>query len=424
MVDMHKLMERLYPLCRSLTGNGNRATLAVLKETVDGLRTYEIPTGSRVGDWIVPDEWNCKGGWIKDESGTRIVDFTESNLHVMGYSTPTDAWLTLDELKPHLYSLPDHPDWVPYVTSYYQRRWGFCLADKVLKKLKPGRYHAFIDSTLEPGSLTLADAVLTGETQEEIFFSTYICHPSMANNELSGPCVAAALYDWLKDLPRRRYTSRFAFAPETIGAIAYISRNLQALKAYVAAGFNLTCVGDDRAWSYMPSRRGNTLADRVALNMLRAQHPDFTAYSYLQRGSDERQYCAPGVDLPFCSVMRSKYAAYPEYHTSADDLSLVTADGLAGTLAFFQDVIGVLESNATYRTTTVGEPQLGRRGLYPTLSYFGSIGEAVRNMMNLLSYADGTLDIIGISDAIGVSAKALAHMACQLEREGLLERMS
>ena len=425
MIDAYAMMERLFPICRSLTGDGNRETLSILKEAVVGMAVHEIPSGTQVCDWVVPDEWNARSAWIEDEDGRRIVDFADSNLHLVGYSESVDRWMDLDELQEHLYSIEEHPDWIPYVTSYYKRRWGFCLADGVRRNLRNGRYHVFVDSDLTPGSMTYADAVLEGESDVEVMFTTYICHPSMANNELSGPCVAAALYDWLRGLPRRRFTYRFVFAPETLGSVAYIDRHLEHLKARVVAGFNLTCVGDDKAWHYMPSRQGNTLADRAALNILNSMHPDFVRCSFLSRGSDERQYCAPGVDLPYCSVMRSMYGRYPEYHTSADDLSFVSREGLGGSIEFYQELVKALEANMTYRIAVLGEPQLGRRGLYPTISYAGSASDLSTTVMNdVIAYADGTLDLFGISDAINAPMKAVIPVAARLAEAGLLKDVS
>ena len=418
---MLALAKRLYPICRSLTGDGNRRTLAILAETVKSLQINEVPSGTKVFDWTIPREWNCRAGYLEDPDGKIIVDFNDSNLHVLGYSVPVDEYLTLDELNEHLYSFPEQPDWIPYVTSYYKERWGFCMADRVRKTLKPGKYHACIDSSLKPGSLTFGEAFLPGESDEEIFFSTYICHPSMANNELSGPCVAAALYDYLEQMPCRRYSYRFAFVPETIGSITYLSQRFEHLQKHVRAGYNLTCVGDERAFSYLPSRYGKTLADRVALNVLRSSHPDFVSYSYLQRGSDERQYCSPGIDLPVCSVMRTKYGEYPEYHTSADDFSIVTEAGLQGAFDVYKDMITLLERNVKYKVQCKCEPQLGARGLYPTISYKGSAGDYVRNMINFLAYADGKNDLVDISEIIKVPVAKLYPMIDKLVENELIK---
>ena len=324
--EMYGWARDLFPVCRSLTGNGTRQTLAYLRDIVPEMTLHEVRSGTAAFDWIVPDEWNIAGGYIENEAGERVVDFADSNLHVVGYSQPVDGIFTLEELDPHLHSLPDRPDTVPYITSYYARNWGFCLTHNTRETMKAGRYRCVIDSTLGPGSLTYGEIFLPGTSSSEIFLSTYVCHPSMANNELSGPIVTIALARWLAGRRDRRYGIRIVFIPETIGSIVYLSRHLEHLKQHVIAGFNITCVGDDRAWSYLPSRRGDTLADRAALHVLGREHPDFVHYSYLDRGSDERQYCSPGVDLPVASVMRSKYGAYPEYHTSDDDLSVISPD--------------------------------------------------------------------------------------------------
>lgn len=420
---MHEWATALFPICRSLTGDGVRQTLAYLKGILPDLQILEVASGTQAFDWTVPDEWNIRGAFLEHESGERIADFADNNLSVVGYSEPVDRWLELDELQAHLYSLPEQPSLIPYVTSYYTRRWGFCLPHARRESLRPGRYHAVIESRLEPGSLTYGELILPGTEKGEVLLSTYVCHPSLANNELSGPVLAAALGQWLATLPQRRWTYRIVFVPETIGSIVYLSRNLAGLKDRTLAGFVLTCVGDDRAVSFMPSRRGHTLADRVATHVLNHKAPDYIHYSFLQRGSDERQYCSPGVDLPVVSIMRSKYGEYQEYHTSADDLSLITPAGLAGSFALYQECINVLEKNFNYRTTVLCEPQLGKRGLYPTISTKTS-GAQVRDMMNLLAYADGEGDLIALSEAAGVYAGRAAEILAPLIKEGLLEAVA
>lgn len=419
--EMHRWATELFCVPRSLTGNGVRQTLAYIQCLTPKLTTVEIPSGTQVMDWVVPDEWNLHRAWIEDEAGNMVLDSDEHNLHVVGYSTPVDSWFTLDELDEHLYSLPDQPDAIPYVTSYYQRRWGFCLAHNVRERLRPGRYRAVVDATLQPGTMTLGELVVPGETDDEVLFSTYICHPMMANNELSGPVVATALARYVEALPHRRFTYRFSFVPETIGALALLSRQLDSLKTHVKAGYVITCVGDERTWSYLPSRAGTTLSDRAANHVLRHEVGEFDTYSFLDRGSDERQYCAPGVDLPIASVMRSKYGTYPEYHTSFDDLHLITARGLQQSLGVYAGIVGALEANRVFRTTTLGEPQLGRRGLYPTLSAKGSAGH-VRTMMNLITYADGTRDLLEIADTIGAPLRDLIPITEVLLEHGVLSR--
>ncbi len=419
-LEMHRWAADLFPICRSLTGNGVRETLSYIREIVPGLTVHEVPSGTQAFDWTVPDEWNIRRAFIEDESGSRIVDFADNNLHVVGYSTPVDEWMTLAELQPYLHSLPEQPDAIPYVTSYYVKRWGFCLSHSQREKLKEGRYHVVIDSALEPGSLTYGEVLIEGSEKEEILLSTYVCHPSMANNELSGPVVATALARWIASLENRRYSYRIVFIPETIGSIVYISRHLEELRRNTVAGYVLTCIGDDRAYSLLRSRHGNTLADRAGKLVLTHRAPDHVDYSYLERGSDERQYCSPGVDLPVASIMRTKYQSYPEYHTSLDDLTLVTPSGLEGGYAAVKSVIELLEANRVYRAVYPCEPQLGRRGLYPTLSTRGS-GNSVRSMTNFLAYADGSLDLIGIAEKIGLGAGEAIDVAARLVAAGLVE---
>lgn len=415
--DMHELLRKLFPICRSLTGDGVRQTLSVLQQHIP-LSMREVPSGTRAFDWTVPKEWNVRDAYIMDDSGQKVVDFHTSNLHLMGYSVPVDTEMDLDELQPHLYSLPDQPNAIPYVTSYYEERWGFCLTHDQRLGLRKGRYRVVIDSELKDGHLTYGELVIPGASDEEVLLSTNICHPSLANNELSGPVVTTWLAKWLTEQPRR-YTYRILFIPETIGSLYYLSTHLEHMKEKTVAGFNVVCVGDDRVYSFLPSRRGNTLADRAALKVLQDEYPGFRHYSYLDRGSDERQYCSPGVELPVVSVMRSKYQEYPEYHTSLDNLEVVTPSGLEGAYEAIRKCLDLVERNRYYRAAHPGEPQLGRRGLYPTVSTKQSRGQ-VMEMVNLLAYADGEVDLIALSDLIGVPAQRLYGIVERLLEAGLL----
>jgi len=342
-LKMHELCQELFPICRSITGDGFRQSLSILSRHMPNLKTNEVPTGTKCFDWEIPKEWNIKDAYIIAPNGKKICDFKQSNLHVVGYSIPVNKKITLDELQEHLYSLPEQPNAIPYVTSYYKERWGFCLTHDDRVKLSAGEYHVFIDSELKNGSLTYGELIIPGESDKQILLSSYLCHPSMANNELSGPVVMTFLAKWLSELNSRKYTYRIIIIPETIGSIAYLSHNYKEMKTKIIAGFNITCIGDERAYSYLPSRQGNTLSDKAAQHVLKHSQPDFIAYSYLDRGSDERQYCSPGIDLPICSIMRTKYGYYPEYHTSLDDLNLVTPEGLFGGYEVLRKTIECLE---------------------------------------------------------------------------------
>ena len=329
--EIHDFARQLWPINRSITGDGVRETLARIKTHIPNLAIHEVPSGTPVFDWTVPKEWRVNSAWIKTPSGEKICEFSKSNLHLVGYSTPIHKTMSLNELQSHLYSLPEQRNAIPYITSYYKERWGFCLTEEQRESLNDGEYEVFIDSELFDGSLTYGDAKFEGDTEEEVLLSTYVCHPSLANNELSGPTVVTYLAKWIASLKRRRYTYRLVFIPETIGSITYLSRNIDVLKNSIVAGFNVSCVGDDRNYSFLPSRRGDTLSDIVAKHVLGSLNKNYVRYQWTDRGSDERQYCAPLIDLPIASIMRTKYGEYDEYHTSLDDLeTVVTPSGLGG----------------------------------------------------------------------------------------------
>lgn len=419
--QMYAFAERLFPIGRSLTGEGVRQSLGMIKELVPELEIREIPSGTQVFDWTIPQEWEIRHAYIEEETGNRIVDYEVNNLHVIGYSTPVDRYVDLEELLNYIRVEDEQPDVIPYVTSYYSPRYGFCMSKRQRDALKPGTYHMVIDSRLFDGVLNYAELLLPGKTEKEVLLSTYICHPSMANNELSGPVLVTWLANWLKTIDRN-LTYRIVIVPETIGSIAYLSRNLDAMRKNTIAGFVLTCVGDDRTYSYLESRNGNTLSDRVLTNVLKDVYPEYKTYSYLDRGSDERQYNAPGVDLPVCDFCRSKYGEYPEYHTSADDMSLISPRGLSGAYHVMTQVLAALEMNGFYRVNCLCEPQLGKRGLYPTESRKGIYHE-VKKLTNLIAYADGERDLIEISTKIGVPLVGLIPIVEKLVAAGLLDKL-
>jgi len=397
-MKMYRLMEKLFPINRSLTGDGVRTTLNIINDQIldFNLNIYEIPTGTKVFDWEVPKEWNVKKAFIIDPKGNKICDFNENNLNLVGYSIPINKKMSLEELQTHLYSLENQPDAIPYITSYYSENWGFCLKHQDRLKLKDGIYTVVIDSELTNGSLTYGELIIPGKTKKEVFFSTYICHASMANNELSGPVLQTSLINYISKIKDRKFTYRFVFIPETIGSITYLSENHIEMKKNIIAGFNITCVGDNKNYSYLPSRDGNTLADKLAKYVLNNYVSNFNTYTYLDRGSDERQYCSPGIDLPVASVMRSKYDEYAEYHTSLDNLDFCSADGLQGSYEIYTKIIEIIENNNKYKINVFCEPQLGKRGLYPTISTKESVLKT-GNIINILAYCDGNHTMLEIA---------------------------
>lgn len=417
---MIDFMVEMWPINRSITGEGIRKTLGMIQAILPEMKIMEVPTGEKVLDWVIPEEWRLETAQLTAPNGEVIADFKVNNLHVMGYSESVDLKLTLEELQPHLYSLPDQPDAIPYVTSYYKRNWGFCITHDVRTKLSEGIYHAQITSEHFKGSLSYGELVIPGELPNEILISTYCCHPSMANNELSGPCVATFLAQWVSSMPYRKYTYRFVFIPEMIGSAAYLQANHAHLKQHVLAAFNLTCVGDERQWSFLPSRLGNTYADKVALHVLKTAGVDVSFYRWIDRGSDESMYCAPGIDLPMVSVMRTKYGVYPEYHTSLDTIGgVVTAKGLFDSLEMHKAIINVIEHDCIPVSLVLGEPQLGPRGLYPMTSVKGSTA-SVKDMLNLISYADGKHTLLEIAELCDRPFDIFLPIINQLKQHKLL----
>ncbi|MDQ3020501.1 MAG: DUF4910 domain-containing protein [Bacteroidota bacterium] len=420
---IEKYFDRLWSINRSLTGNGNRQTLKILSELVD-LKISEIPSGTQCFDWTVPVEWNVKEAWIKDSSGNVIIDFKKNNLHLLGYSEKFYGKISLSELKKNLYSLPEQPELIPYLTSYYNARWGFCLSYNQLQTLKEDTYEVFIDSELNRnGSMTIGEAVLKGDSDKEVLLSTYICHPSMANNELSGPLVTAFLYKELIKLKSRRYSYRFLFLPETIGSICYLSMNGNNLKEKMIAGYVVTCIGDKGNFTYKKSRRGNALPDRAAELVLEETEKNFIIEDFFPTGSDERQYCSPGFNLPVGSLMRTRYGKYKEYHTSGDNKDFVSFEALEKSVNKYQEIINVIENNYIYvNKIAYCEPQLGKRDLYPTLGSQKDTTEFVNAVMWVLNLTDGSNDMIDISRRSKIPFKLLIKAAEKLEEKGLIEK--
>lgn len=411
--------DRLWPILRSITGEGVRQTHDILGELV-ALKRHEIPTGTNVLDWIVPKEWVVREAYVVTPHGQRILDIESNNLHLLNYSVPFRGELSRAQLDEHLYSLPDQPGAIPYVTSYYAPRWGFCLPHSQRQALAEGTYQVVVDTAHSDGSLTLSEAVLPGESEQEVLLSTYTCHPSLANNELSGPLVTAFLYRRLAAWKRRRLTYRFVFLPETIGSIAYLQLRGEHLKRQLIAGYVLTCIGDDAPFTYKRSRQGDSVADRAALYTLKGlENPKI--HNFFPQGSDERQYCSPGFDLPVGSLMRSMYGTYPEYHTSYDDRSFVSFTALQESVSVYETMLRTLDNNRSYRNLEpFGEPNLGRRGLYsPRGAAFPP--EHVTAILWVLNYSDGKHDLLDIAERSGLDFTTLTGAAASCLEAGLLE---
>lgn len=412
--ELEQYFDRLFPINRSLTGDGNRMSLKILSEIVD-IELVEVSSGTQCFDWTVPPEWNVREAWIKNGAGTTIVDFKDLNLHVLGYSVPFRGQLSRKNLDSHLYSIPDMPEAVPYLTSYYKERWGFCLTHNQRVNLKEDTYEVLVDSDLNPyGSMTYGEAFIKGASDAEILLSTYICHPSLANNELSGPLVTSFIYKLLKG-KKLRYSYRFLFLPETIGAIYYLSKYGDRLKDKLIAGFVVTTIGDKGPFTYKRSRLGDSLPDRAVEIVLTQTEIDFTIEDFFPNGSDERQYCSPGFNLPVGSLMRTRYGKYKEYHTSDDNKSFISFDAMQKSVEKYVEVIDVIEKNRIYTNQfPFCEPQLGKRGLYPTLGSQKDDQEYVNATLCLLNLADGTNDLIAISKRSKINFNLLNQVAEKL----------
>lgn len=417
--EMYRLIERMYPICRSITGNGVRETLNILSEVIP-IEVREIPSGKKVLDWEVPPEWNIKDGWIKNEMGEKLVDFKKLNLHVLNYSVPVDKKVTLSELKQHVFTLPEHPDWVPYRTSYHNRNWGFCMAHSQFEKLADEEYHVKIDSTIEPGSLTYGEYYIQGQTDEEMLFSTHICHPSLCNDNLSGLTIASYLADYLSKR-YNRYSYRFLFVPGTIGSITWLSQNEDKI-GNIKFGLVLTLLGDSGKFHYKKSRRGNADIDRILENYLSHHTDDHGIIEFYPYGYDERQYCSPGYNLPVGRLSRTPHGEFPEYHTSADNLNFVKKDRLVESFELLQGIIDVVEHNKTYiNLSPKGEPQLGKRGLFNKIGGLSNTKGRQMALLWVLNLSDGMHSLLDISERSGLSFQLIKEAADSLKDVSLLK---
>jgi aminopeptidase-like protein len=415
--DLHRFAADLYPICRSITGEGIRRTLALIRSVIP-LRTVELPSGTPVFDWTVPKEWNIRDAYIKDSGGNRIVDFRQSNLHVLNYSSPVHATMPLNELKPHLFTLPEQPDWIPYRTSYYQENWGFCLSHNQMLAIEEGDYEVYIDSSLEDGRLTYGECYLPGRSTDEILISCHACHPSLANDNLSGLAVAAFLARHLaeRDL---RFSYRFLFIPGTIGAITWLAQNREIAQR-IQHGLVLTCIGDAGGFHYKKSRRGNAEIDRAVAQVLRDRGEPHEILEFSPYGYDERQYCSPGFNLPVGCLMRSVWGNFPEYHTSADNMDFIRPGKLAESLRICAAVVDVLENNRRYcNQNPYCEPQLGRRGLYRSTGG-DTVGTEISARLWVLNLSDGEHSLLDVAERSGLPFAAISDAAELLNREGLL----
>lgn len=436
----HSLAKELWPINRSLTGEGVRNTLKIIKKKIPELQIHSVKTGKQVFDWTVPKEWHVTEAWIKSPNGKKICDFKNNNLHLVGYSCPVHLKLSKEELIKKIYTIPKMPNAIPYMTTYYKSDWGFCLTENQKKKLPKGLYEVCIKSKLFNGVLNYGELLIKGSSDKEIFLSTYICHPSMANDQLSGICVTTFLADWIKRKKNKKYSFRIVFIPETIGSIVYLSKNLNYMKKKIIAGFNIACVGDEKNYSYLPSRSGDTLSDKIAQHVLKNIDKNYVKFNWSDRGSDERQYCAPKVDLPIASIMRTKYGFYKEYHTSLDNLDkVVTEKGLEGGYEVLRLAIEAIENNFYPETNILGEPQMGKRDLFPktekkyhkdkTSTKFGRRNflslkhqnDFYHLMMNTISWSDGKHSLLEIAEKCEVPIWTLYPIIEVLKKKKIIK---
>jgi aminopeptidase-like protein len=414
---MYAMIGELYPICRSITGEGIRTTLRAIQAQIP-LTIHEVPSGTEVFDWTIPKEWNIRDAYVKNSKGDRVIDFQKSNLHILNYSVPIHETMRLDELKPHLFSLPEYPDWIPYRTSYYKETWGFCLSHNQLLALPEDNYEVCIDSTLENGSLSYGECFIQGETDDEVLISCHSCHPSLCNDNLSGISLATQLAKHLAG-KKTRYSYRFLFIPGAIGSITWLSQNEERTNR-IKHGLVLTCVGDPGKMTYKRSRRGDAEIDRAVENILKNSGAVYEIMDFFPYGYDERQYCSPGFNLPVGSLMRSQHGKFPEYHTSADNLELVQPEFLGDSLSKCLQIFNLLEHNRTYLNQSPKcEPQLGKRGLYKAMGG----GDAEMQQMAILwtlNLTDGDYDLLAISNRSGIPFEVIHGAAERLLESGLL----
>jgi aminopeptidase-like protein len=417
---MHGLAAELFPICRSITGDGFRASQAILQKHIP-LTVHEVPSGTQVFDWTVPKEWNIRDAWVRDPRGEKIIDFKKSNLHILQYSVPKNEKVSLAELRQHLFSLPDHPDWVPYRTSYYKENWGFCVSHRLLESLKEGEYEVCIDSTLRDGSLSYGEYVLPGASEDEVLISCHSCHPSLCNDNLSGMTVATMLARLLGEVDRR-YTYRFLFIPGAIGSITWLSSHRERAQR-IKHGLVVACVGDGGTMTYKKSRRGNAEIDRAVLHVLNHAGKPFRIKEFIPYGYDERQYCSPGFNLAVGSLTRTPHGEFPQYHTSEDNLEFVRPEFLEDSLATYLSVLRVLEDNKTYVNLNPHcEPQLGKRGLYRPMG--GQTDEPLNElaMLWVLNLSDGDHTLLDIAERSGIAFDYIAAAADALRTHDLLRQ--
>ncbi len=419
--ELEKYFDRLWPICRSITGDGVRESLSILSEIIP-LTIHEVPSGTAVFDWTVPKEWYINDAYIITPEGKKIADFKVNNLHVLNYSIGINKKVSYSELKEHIYTIESMPEAIPYVTSYYREKWGFCMSHVEFSQLsQEGEYTVYIDAGHKEGSLTYGDLILPGETEEEVMFSTYVCHPSMANNELSGPLALAFLYREILKLKNRKYTYRFIFIPETIGAISYLAVHGMEMKEKTQAGFVLTCCGNNDEFHYKKSRRGNSLPDRAVEHFFKKINLGGNIRSFKPDGSDERQYCSPGFNLPVGSLMRTPYYEYSQYHTSLDNKSFISFEALEKTTLAYKTVIEIIEMNDYYLNTLMYcEPQLGKRGLYPTSLTHDTSRVFIDRLLQLVNFSDGEHDLLDIANSFDANIFEYKDALEACLKEGLL----